>query len=283
MCTINDRRLWGHTIAVSLMDCYWSLNIRGACACTATTHTGTATGNVVTVKIQTASNSNDFVFVGTTDSTVTGYNTQLAVGLPNGGTYSWATAPTNGISISPNNSTSASLVTFTGNTASGKAGDTTETVTYTYPVTNGKSNTDNRAITLRIFNSLQLGTTKTGCPDDSSAPSAGKGYLEEFIYNIFTNPSSQQVESGFGDMNVAESVTVTSVTPSTYTFTPVTQDALTSSASQIYDCQGIPSSSALPSNLKVVATQTIKVGGILVRTNTLTYTNTSVTVASNGP
>ncbi len=253
----------------------------GGCIATPVTDSGSSTCDVKpTVTIATQANSNPYVFVGTTDNTVTQYNTQLAVGIPNGGTYTWSVSPES-VTITPNGTTDAYLPTFTGSTPSQSAGSTTETVNYT--VNSEPANPASRAVTLRKFSSLTTPSTKSGCPDDPDAPSPGLGYLAKSTYNILSTPGAEQVQTGFGGMTVGETVTVTSVTPSTFKFTPVTQTGATTTASKIIDCQGIPSSTALPSNLVVCATQTMSVGGIQVRSNTLKYTNTSVNIVSTCP
>jgi hypothetical protein len=238
-----------------------------------------AQADTVTVSIANQSNSNNFVFVGTMDDTVTKYNTQVAAGDPTGGSYDWTVSPES-VTISPNNSLDGYLVKFTGSTASASAGGTTETVTYTL---NSASATDRRAITLREFNGLTTPSTEGGCTDYSGVPPAGQGYLQELFYNILTSPGSQQVQTGFAQMGVAETSTVTYVNPSNYQFNPITGNGATTNESQVVDCLGIPSSSPLPSNLVVCARQTISVGGILVRTNTLKYTNTNVSIVSSCP
>jgi hypothetical protein len=238
------------------------------------------------VQIKTQSNSNNFVFVGTTDSTVTQYNTQLAVGLPNGGKYSWSVSPES-VTINPNNTTDAYLPTFTGNTPSASVGSTTETVKYYFPVNNTTYTADTRAITLRQFSALTTPSTQSGCPDYPGAPTiTSGGYLTEFTYNILTTPGAQQVQSGFSGMSVSETVTQTYVSPSNYQVTLNTGElAATGAKSQVFDCQGIPSppNPPLPSNLVVCATQTLSVGGIKVRTNTLEFTNTGVSIVSSCP
>jgi len=249
------------------------------CPCiNSTQRSSSSTADVVTVKIQTQSNSNNYVFVGA-DSSVATYNTQFAVGIPNGGSYAWTVSPES-VSISPNNSTNAYLVTFTGSTPSASVGSTTEHVTYTY---SARSPSDSRAITLRKFSALTTPSAKSGCPDYPNPPAAGQGYLQEFIYNILTNPGLQQVQSGFPGISVSEAVNVSYVAPQGTQVSLQTGGAPTSSTSQIYDCLGIPSSTALPSNLVVCETQTISVGGIQVRTNTLKFTNTSVSIVASCP
>jgi hypothetical protein len=238
------------------------------------------------VQIKTQTNSNNFVFVGTSDSTVTGYNTQLAVGLPNGGSYSWSSSP-EAVTISPNNSTSAYLVTFTGSTASASVGSTTEAVKYYFPPTNTTFTKDTRAITLRQFSALTTPSTQSGCPDWPGAPTiTSGGYLTELTYYILTTPGAQQVQSGFSGMSVSETVTQTYVSPSNYKVTLNTgESGATGAKSQVFDCQGIPSppNPPLPSNLVICATQTLSVGGIKVRTNTLKFTNTGVSIVSSCP
>jgi hypothetical protein len=271
------------TVTAQNTDCgYWYFNpVSYTCECSDNnaSGSGSTTANVVSVSIKTQSNSNNFVFVGTTDSQVTQYNTQLAVGIPDGGSYSWSVSPES-VTIVPNDSNSAYLPTFTGNTPSASVGSTTEYVTYTV---NTKNAQDNRAITLRKFNALATPSPVSGCPDDPNAPPPGQGYIEEFVYKIITIPGSELVQSGFPNMAVTETSNVTSVTPSNFQFTPVTGKGGTDDSSQVDDCLGIPSSTALPSNLVVCVAQTISVGGIQVRANTLKYTNTSVSIVSTCP
>lgn len=269
------------TVSGGYTDCFqFDTNPDLDCPCiTYHTYTASGGGTVVTVKIQTQSNSNNYVFVGA-DSSVVPYNTQFAVGIPDGGSYAWSVSPES-VSIAPNNSTNSYLVAFSGITPSGSIGSTTEKVIYTYA---SESNSDTRAITLRKFSALATPTTESGCPDFQGAPPPGLGYLEELKYGILTIPGSQVVQPGFSGITVAEVVTLNSVSPQgTQVNLNTGQPVPTSSASQATDCLSIPSSTALPSNLVVCATQTLSVGGVLVRTNKLKYTNTSVSIVTTCP
>jgi hypothetical protein len=65
--------------------------------------------------------------------------------------------------------------------------------------------------------------------------------------------------------------------------TNVSQATALTPGSQISDTLALTSNSSFPSNLSIVESQDIGVGGIYVRTNTLTYTATGVTVTNKGP
>jgi hypothetical protein len=101
------------------------------------------------------------------------------------------------------------------------------------------------------------------------------GYSTTATYAINAYPGEQPISSGYDGMTVAE--TVTGCTGC------VTGPGTTNSNSQVVDNLAVLSSQPLPSNFKIVASQTISVGGYSVRNNTLTYTSTAVNVTNNGP
>jgi hypothetical protein len=113
------------------------------------------------------------------------------------------------------------------------------------------------------------------CPAIVPNPiSPNYGYLNNVSYPIFTDPSQQQLQAGYDDIVVTETISGCSGC--------VIGPGSTNANSQVVDKVGIVSSQPLPSNFKEVATQTMSVGGFLVRNNTLTYTATGVTITNNG-
>jgi hypothetical protein len=174
---------------------------------------------------------------------------------------------------------------MSGNTPSASVGSTTETVKYYYPPTNTDFRSASRAITLRRFSALSVPAITNGCPlVDPPLPTYTYGYFKQYLYSIMTTPGNQTVEAGYDGMTVTETVTTTY---NNHPEIPVNEDILptaTSAESQVYDCLGIGTSIApLPSNYLMCRTQTIKVGGILVRTQILKYTNTDVSIVGTCP
>jgi hypothetical protein len=69
-----------------------------------------------------------------------------------------------------------------------------------------------------------------------------------------------------------------------YTYTPTHGQGSLNANSQVVDTPlGLVSNAPLPSNLSIVDSQDIGVGGIYVRNNTLSFTATGLTVTNNGP
>ena len=244
----------------------------GVCQCSSNTQTGGSTSCSVKPTVQIVG-GNNFAFEST-DATVTQYNLEQAQGNPGGGQYSWSASPSR---VSFNNP-SASLVTLTGTSPSTALLDTTLTVNYTY---NGQPATPaTRAITVRIFKFLQQsGSTQVILLNGPSQ----YGYDAYAYYNLFSNPSGQQVPSGFYGMTTLELVTINSVTPSGTTVTLHQGNGATNANSQILDDLSLISNATLPSNLHINASQDLAVGGIYVRSNTLDYYPSGPTITNNGP
>lgn len=105
------------------------------------------------------------------------------------------------------------------------------------------------------------------------------GYEYYAYYNVYTHPDHAQVTDGTG-IGTYENVTQTSSNSSVI---PTTSQGALDQNSQIKDYLALLSNSPLPSNLSIIDSQDIGVGGFQVRNNTLTYTATKVVVTSNGP
>jgi hypothetical protein len=105
------------------------------------------------------------------------------------------------------------------------------------------------------------------------------GYIYQASYYVYANPGGQKVTTGQG-VSTYENVSLVSAN---VPFRPNYAQGSLNANSQVLDTLGLTNSVALPSNLSIVETQAIGVGGIYVRTNTLTYTASGVTVTSNGP
>lgn len=221
----------------------------------------------VTPKVSFNAESPKYVLVGS-DPAVVALNVLQAIGTPSGGTYSWSGSPA-GLSFSQNNSTTADAPNITASTASTSLNDTTLTVNYSLNEVNANPPAT-EMITRRVFAFL-------GSPTITPEPigSGNYGYLELVAYPIFTDPSQQQLQPGYDDIAVPETISGCSGC--------ITGPGSTNSSSQVVDKVGIVSSQPLPSNFSEVVTQTISVGGFPVRNNTLTFTATGVTIANNGP
>jgi len=211
--------------------------------------------------------SPNFVLVGT-DPAITIYNMQQAVGMPSGGTYAWS-GTAGGLSFNPTSGTNADVTTITATARSQSLNDTTLTVNYTLNSVSANPPATKK-ITMSQFAYL-TGPTLVASPIGSG----NYGYLYNGTYSIFTDPGQQMLGSGYSDISVPETVSGCSGC--------TTGPGTTNAASQIVDKLGIVSAQPLPSNLKIVVSQTISVSSFSVRTNTLTFTATGLTVTNNGP
>jgi hypothetical protein len=104
------------------------------------------------------------------------------------------------------------------------------------------------------------------------------GYLYNVTYTVFTDPGQQQLQSGYSDIAVTEVVTQNGAACSGC----ITGPGSTNANSQIVDVDGIVAAAALPPGFSRTVTQTITLGGVLVRNNTVTFT-TAVAIVDNGP
>lgn len=66
-------------------------------------------------------------------------------------------------------------------------------------------------------------------------------------------------------------------------FNPTYSTGALDSNSLVQDTLSLTNNAPLPSNLQIINTQVIGVGGFYVRTNTLTYTANGVNIQSGGP
>lgn len=98
-------------------------------------------------------------------------------------------------------------------------------------------------------------------------------------YYVYANPGGQQVTTG-QSVSTYENVTLTS---SNYAVTPTYGQGSLNAGSQVVDQLSLLNNVPLPSDLSIVDSQDIGVGGIYVRNNTITYTSSGVSVSSNGP
>jgi hypothetical protein len=224
----------------------------------------------ITVRpIVTISYNPGYVYIGQ-DPTVVQANLMGGSGTPSGGTFKWSSTA-NGVSF---DNSAAQLVHITATTWTGGTNDTPITLNYTY---NGVAATPATVnITQRIFK--YLGGDSVILLSNYNGPTT-YGYLYQANYNVYANPGGQQVTNGSG-ISTYENVTlVTSNVP----FSPNYGQGALNASSQVVDSLKLTSSAPLPSNLSIIDSQDLGVGGIYVRTNTLTYTAAGVTVTSNGP
>jgi|HubBroStandDraft_6_1064221.scaffolds.fasta_scaffold10714_3 hypothetical protein len=217
------------------------------------------------------SNTPNFVLVGTSPS-ITVFNLQQVMGSPTGGTYAWSGSPS-GLSFSPNNSSTADVSTLTATSQSASLNDTTLTVNYTLNGMSAKTPAT-RQITKSKFAFLGNPPTMVAAPIGSG----NFGYLYNVTYTVFTDPGQQQLQSGYSDIAVTEVVTQNGAACSGC----ITGPGSTNANSQIVDVDGIVAAAALPPGFSRTVTQTITLGGVLVRNNTVTFT-TAVAIVDNGP
>lgn len=211
---------------------------------------------------------NAFIFAGT-DSTATQFNLEQAQGNPTGGTFTWS-ATGNSVTFNPNGVSSASITTLTAPTPSKSTNDTTITVKY-QASGSSESATATKQITALKFEFLEGPSTST---INFNGPTEF-GYDTTATYVIHTFPGEQPMPSGFDGITVTENVSGCSAC--------VTGPGGTNANSNIVDDLHALSSQPLPPAFSITASQTISVGGFLVRNNTLNYTAQGVTITNNGP
>jgi hypothetical protein len=212
-----------------------------------------------------------YLYIGQGDPTVAQANLMGGTGSPSGGTLKWSSTK-GGISF---DNSQAAIVHVTATTYTGGTNDTPITLNYTYNGASAQPSTVN--VTQRIFKFLAgdsvIRLTSYNGPSTY-------GYIYQATYNVYTNPGGQKVTTGSG-IGTTETVTLVS---SNVSFNPNYGQAALNANSQVVDNPiGLTSNAPLPTGLSIVDSQDIGVGGIYVRTNTLTYTAGGVTVVSDGP
>jgi len=116
-------------------------------------------------------------------------------------------------------------------------------------------------------------------PSLSNICSRHYGYQYSIIYTPYTHPDKTAVQPGIG---VDGTVVSESFNPSTISCGNVTGSGGLDANSEFTDNIAYCSDSPLPP-CSSTNTQTLKVGGYLVRTNSLTNSNTGLTYSSQGP
>src|SRR6202451_3738780 len=211
-----------------------------------------------------------FVYIGQGDPTVAQDNLMGGTGTPSGGTYQWSSTAS-GISF---DNTAGDPVHITATAYTRGTNDNPITLSYTY---NGAAAATTVKITQRIFkylagDSVILLTSYNG-------PST-YGYLYQATYNVFANPGGVQVTTGSG---ISTYENVTQISSNTSAVPIIGQGGLNANSQLIDNPIKLLSTTPLPPGLSIIDSQTLGVGGIYVRTNTLTYSAAGVTVTSNGP
>jgi hypothetical protein len=143
------------------------------------------------------------------------------------------------------------------------------TLTFEYDLSGGEGTSVQLSVTAREFAYLTNNTPSNTC-------TLGYGTNRSYVYNVYTHPDGKVVLASDGLPNV----------PVTESFSPAiscgtdTGNTILSGA-QFTD--GIAQCSNKPLTCSQTVTQTISVAGFQVRTNTLTFSSSGVTYASNGP
>lgn len=152
--------------------------------------------------------------------------------------------------------------------------DTKITVNYSYggvPATASSVMVTKRLFYYLANDSLSLYTTYSGPTE--------YGYTYYAYYNVFTHPDHGEVTDG-ESIGTTETVTQTS---SNVSVVPNYSQGGLNLNSQVQDLLQLTSSTPLPATLKIVDSQDIGVGGFIVRSNTITFTGSNVSVQSGGP
>ena len=221
----------------------------------------------------TFSGGNGYLIWGT-DSYALSYNAFASSGSPANGSFTWSVNPANATIGSPTQSTgngiSQSEVTLTAVTQSKSAGDTTLTSKYTL---NNVSAQVSEPITVTRFSSL-------GCVQPQITPLNGPatyGYTAIVNYPIYVSPGATAGQTSMewapGDgFPVAENVHPAGL---------ITSNGSTIGG-YVKDNLSVLSNAPIPQNYTQNATQTITIEGIQIRSNTLSWTATGVTITGQG-
>jgi hypothetical protein len=209
-----------------------------------------------------------YVYIGH-DPVVISKNGLFGSGNPNGGTYQWS-SPDGSISF---DNSAAATAHLTATSYSGGQQDTQITLNYS---AGGQSATPALVwVTKRLFYYLAGDTLS---PYAIYSGPSNFGWIYYASYNVFTHPDNQQVTNG-GDISTYENVSVTS---SNIPIQPITQSGALDPNSHLNDQHQLTNNSPFPAELLIVESQDIGVGGLYVRTNTLTWTNTGLTIQNTG-
>ncbi len=217
---------------------------------------------------------NNYVLYGS-DQAALSWNLVQATGNPPGGQFLWSANPSSRVSIA--NTETPGVVQLQAINPSASVNDTTVIANYVY---NGVAATSPgaKSTTVTIYRYLTSGTYN---PISYAPPNYG--YYGNEYYTIYAQPGAFQVQ--VGGLSDYEVVNQMSLTPAGFqgTVNLQTGSGSTDNSGQIGDFLAIGSNSPLPQNLQIVDSQTLAVEGIYVRSNTLTYSNSTVTIANNGP
>jgi hypothetical protein len=259
----------GHSVGGTSSLTSGQINAAGRAVCPVETRSPGGPTNVTpTVAIQ---GNLGYIYIGH-DSQVTQHiNALFGSGTPSGGAYQWSSPDS---SISFDNSVAAT-VHLTAPSYSGGINDTQVTLNYTYN-SQAAQQPASVLVTKRLFFFL-AGDSIIKLASYNGPTKYGYDY--QLGYSVFTHPDGKQVTDGNG-VSTYESVTLVS---SNVPFNPNYGQGALNDASQLVDTPSLISSTPLPSNLSIVDSQNLGVGGFYTRNNTLTYSSTGVTLKSNGP
>jgi hypothetical protein len=217
---------------------------------------------------------NNYVLYGS-DQNALSCNLVQATGTPSGGQYAWSVNNPSRVSITDTgNPGVAQLQAINPSTS---VNDTVLTVNYTY---NGVAAAPaTKSTTVTIYRYL----TQAGSYNPIGLSPPNYGYYGYVYYNVFAQPGQFPVRAG--GLPTYETVSQVSLTPSDFAGSVTVRqgEGATDSNGQIIDQLGVICSCQLPPNLQIVDNQDLAVEGIYVRNNTLTFSNSTVTIGNNGP
>lgn len=215
---------------------------------------------------------NPYIFVGS-DSNIVSANSFFATDgaggspKPTGGTVSASSSDSSdSFQITQGNNPVVKVTTQDQSTS-----NLDRTLTFTYTVSGSGSTSQQMTVTARKFAYLTNNNPSNLC-------TLGHGTDRTYTYTVYTEPDKTALNSDSGP----------SGTPATETFSPaLTCNTVTGSGSLDPNAQFTDhvssACSSQPLTCSQTSTQTLRVGGYSVRTNTLTWTSTGVTYTSNGP
>jgi hypothetical protein len=225
------------------------------------------TGGANVVKLQVQGNPYNSIFVGS-DSHLSSANSIFATVSPTGGTFTTKSSDAND-SFSPVTTGGPGWVV---NNPDQSQNPSDRVLTFSYAVSGEGTVYQIMKVTARQFAYATNSALVNQC-------SLGYGYDYDITYTPYTHPDKTAVQAGIG-------VTGTTVTetfnPPTINCGNETGDTGLNANSQFTDRIALCSTKPLPTCAST-NTQTWKVGGYTVRTNSLTIANTGLTYTNQGP
>jgi hypothetical protein len=227
----------------------------------------TPSGGANVIKLQVQGNPYNSIFVGT-DSHLSAANSIFATVSPPGGTFTTKSSDSKD-SFAPVTSGGPGWIITTPDQSQNNSD---RILTFSYTVTGEGTVFQIMRVTAREFAYATNSSLTNQCR-------LGYGYDYDITYTPYTHPDKTAVQPNIG---VTDTIVTETFSPSVINCGNVTGDGALNASSQFTDRIALCSTNPLPACTST-NTQTWKVGGYLVRTNSLTIANTGLTYTNQGP